>query len=151
MLSLFLFTWFLFLLSFSYLFSNKIKYKNEIKRDFLHSWNHKKTHLIDFYAKLQISFLYSSRYCFFSFQSFRKNEQIKTLNKIQVSILITTELGLFPLMCGCVLDICTLLLFNDTLASHYSFFQYAPFSAIFVHWFHFISILFWYIFFFFFF
>jgi len=53
----------------------------------------------------------------------------------KVSIILCAELGLFPLMCGCMIDFITLDVFNATLANRLALFYSAPYAFTFVHWF----------------
>ncbi|CAI2302547.1 unnamed protein product [Caenorhabditis sp. 36 PRJEB53466] len=53
---------------------------------------------------------------------------------IKVFLLVFLEIGFFPVMCGCWMDVCTLPLFNVTLSQRVSTFASAPFMSIFLHW-----------------
>lgn len=53
---------------------------------------------------------------------------------IKVFLLVFLEIGFFPVMCGCWMDVCTLPLFNITLSQRVATFSSAPFMSIFLHW-----------------
>ncbi|XP_067934672.1 E3 ubiquitin-protein ligase MARCHF6-like [Watersipora subatra] len=53
---------------------------------------------------------------------------------VKVSILIVAEIGLFPLICGWWLDICSLPMFNATLSLRMESFKEAPGTIMFAHW-----------------
>ncbi|EGT48456.1 CBN-MARC-6 protein [Caenorhabditis brenneri] len=53
---------------------------------------------------------------------------------IKVFLLVFLEIGFFPVMCGCWMDVCTLPLFNITLSQRIATFSSAPFMSIFLHW-----------------
>lgn len=53
---------------------------------------------------------------------------------IKVFLLVFLEIGFFPVMCGCWMDVCTLPLFNATLSQRVATFATAPFMSIFLHW-----------------
>ncbi|PIC12482.1 hypothetical protein B9Z55_028376 [Caenorhabditis nigoni] len=53
---------------------------------------------------------------------------------IKVFLLVFLEIGFFPVMCGCWMDVCTLPLFNVTLSQRVATFASAPFMSIFLHW-----------------
>ncbi|CAI5437615.1 unnamed protein product [Caenorhabditis angaria] len=53
---------------------------------------------------------------------------------IKVFLLVLMEIGFFPVMCGCWMDICTLPLFSATLSQRIATFSSSPFMSIFLHW-----------------
>uniref|UniRef100_A0A8R1HUZ7 RING-type E3 ubiquitin transferase n=1 Tax=Caenorhabditis japonica TaxID=281687 RepID=A0A8R1HUZ7_CAEJA len=53
---------------------------------------------------------------------------------IKVFLLVFLEIGFFPVMCGCWMDVCTLPLFNVSLSQRIATFATAPFMSIFLHW-----------------
>uniref|UniRef100_A0AAQ4NX34 E3 ubiquitin-protein ligase MARCHF6 n=1 Tax=Gasterosteus aculeatus aculeatus TaxID=481459 RepID=A0AAQ4NX34_GASAC len=52
----------------------------------------------------------------------------------QVSLLVVMEIGLFPLICGWWLDICSLEMFDATLKDREQSFDLAPGTTMFLHW-----------------
>ncbi|XP_007954002.1 E3 ubiquitin-protein ligase MARCHF6 [Orycteropus afer afer] len=52
----------------------------------------------------------------------------------QVSLLVVVEIGVFPLICGWWLDICSLEMFDATLKDRELSFQSAPGTTMFLHW-----------------
>lgn len=54
---------------------------------------------------------------------------------IKVVILMMIELGLFPILCGWWLDICTMEMFNITILQRLSFFWTSPITSTIIHWF----------------
>lgn len=53
---------------------------------------------------------------------------------VKVSLLTVIEVGVFPLVCGWWLDVCTLSLFNATLKDREASFKTAPSTSMFIHW-----------------
>jgi len=53
---------------------------------------------------------------------------------IKVSLIMVVEVGIFPLICGWWIDICTLPLFGITLKDRQASFEYAPGTTTFLHW-----------------
>uniref|UniRef100_A0A8C5XDC3 E3 ubiquitin-protein ligase MARCHF6 n=1 Tax=Microcebus murinus TaxID=30608 RepID=A0A8C5XDC3_MICMU len=53
---------------------------------------------------------------------------------IPVSLLVVVEIGVFPLICGWWLDICSLEMFDATLKDRELSFQSAPGTTMFLHW-----------------
>lgn len=53
---------------------------------------------------------------------------------IKVSLLVVVEIGVFPLICGWWLDICSLEMFDATLKDRELSFQSAPGTTMFLHW-----------------
>uniref|UniRef100_A0A665WG91 RING-type E3 ubiquitin transferase n=1 Tax=Echeneis naucrates TaxID=173247 RepID=A0A665WG91_ECHNA len=53
---------------------------------------------------------------------------------VKVSLLVVMEIGLFPLICGCWLDICSLEMFDATLKDREQSFDSAPGTTMFLHW-----------------
>nr|CAD1840119.1 unnamed protein product [Ananas comosus var. bracteatus] len=57
------------------------------------------------------------------------------MTMIKVAFLLVIELGVFPLMCGWWLDVCTLKMLGATIAQRVEFFALAPFASSAIHWF----------------
>nr|KAF6441374.1 hypothetical protein HJG63_013017 [Rousettus aegyptiacus] len=53
---------------------------------------------------------------------------------VKVSLLVVVEIGVFPLICGWWLDICSLEMFDATLRDRELSFQSAPGTTMFLHW-----------------
>ncbi|XP_010148480.1 PREDICTED: E3 ubiquitin-protein ligase MARCH6 [Eurypyga helias] len=53
---------------------------------------------------------------------------------VKVSLLVVVEIGVFPLICGWWLDICSLEMFDATLKDRELSFQSAPGTTMFLHW-----------------
>uniref|UniRef100_A0AAY4A7Y5 E3 ubiquitin-protein ligase MARCHF6 n=1 Tax=Denticeps clupeoides TaxID=299321 RepID=A0AAY4A7Y5_9TELE len=53
---------------------------------------------------------------------------------LQVSLLVVVEIGVFPLICGWWLDICSLEMFDATLKDRELSFESAPGTTMFLHW-----------------
>lgn len=53
---------------------------------------------------------------------------------VKVSLLMVLEVGVFPLVCGWWLDICSLSLFDATLKDREGSFRMAPGTSMFIHW-----------------
>ncbi|KAG9484621.1 hypothetical protein GDO78_007988 [Eleutherodactylus coqui] len=53
---------------------------------------------------------------------------------VKVSLLVVVEIGVFPLICGWWLDICSLEMFDATLKDREVSFQSAPGTTMFLHW-----------------
>lgn len=53
---------------------------------------------------------------------------------IKVAFLLVVELGIFPLMCGWWLDICTIRMFGKTIAQRVDFFSVSPLASSLIHW-----------------
>lgn len=53
---------------------------------------------------------------------------------VKVSLLVVMEIGLFPLICGWWLDICSLEMFDATLKDREQSFDSAPGTTLFLHW-----------------
>ncbi|GMT27208.1 hypothetical protein PFISCL1PPCAC_18505 [Pristionchus fissidentatus] len=53
---------------------------------------------------------------------------------LKVLMLVLVEIGAFPVLCGCWLDICSLKLFASTYSSRLTAFSSAPISSVFLHW-----------------
>ncbi|XP_076018405.1 E3 ubiquitin-protein ligase MARCHF6-like [Genypterus blacodes] len=53
---------------------------------------------------------------------------------LKVSLLVVMEIGLFPLICGWWLDICSLEMFDATLKDREQSFDLAPGTTMFLHW-----------------
>ncbi|XP_047224074.1 E3 ubiquitin-protein ligase MARCHF6-like isoform X2 [Girardinichthys multiradiatus] len=54
---------------------------------------------------------------------------------VKVSLLVVMEIGLFPLICGWWLDVCSLEMFDATLKDREQSFDSAPGTTMFLHWF----------------
>lgn len=53
---------------------------------------------------------------------------------VKVSLLMVLEVGVFPLVCGWWLDVCSLSLFDATLKDREASFRMAPGTSMFIHW-----------------
>ncbi|XP_024135716.1 E3 ubiquitin-protein ligase MARCHF6 [Oryzias melastigma] len=53
---------------------------------------------------------------------------------VKVSLLVVVEIGVFPLICGWWLDICSLEMFDATLKDREMSFKSAPGTTMFLHW-----------------
>ncbi|KAI3712263.1 hypothetical protein L1987_70814 [Smallanthus sonchifolius] len=53
---------------------------------------------------------------------------------IKVAFLLVVELGVFPLMCGWWLDICTIRMFGKSIAQRVDFFSVSPLASSLIHW-----------------
>ncbi|PSS02698.1 E3 ubiquitin ligase [Actinidia chinensis var. chinensis] len=56
------------------------------------------------------------------------------MTMIKVAFLLVIELGVFPLMCGWWLDICTIRMFGTSIAQRVEFFSVSPLACSLVHW-----------------
>jgi len=53
---------------------------------------------------------------------------------VKVAFLLVIELGVFPLMCGWWLDVCTLKMLGTTIAQRVEFFTMSPLASSSIHW-----------------
>ncbi|CAC5415073.1 MARCH6 [Mytilus coruscus] len=53
---------------------------------------------------------------------------------VKVMLLVVIEIGVFPLICGWWLDICSLSMFDATLKDRKNSFHLAPGTSMFIHW-----------------
>ncbi|KAL8129206.1 hypothetical protein V2J09_018361, partial [Rumex salicifolius] len=56
------------------------------------------------------------------------------MTMIKVAFLLVIELGVFPLMCGWWLDICTIKMFEKSMAQRVEFFSASPLASSLLHW-----------------
>ncbi|PIN08737.1 Ubiquitin--protein ligase [Handroanthus impetiginosus] len=56
------------------------------------------------------------------------------MTMIKVAFLLVIELGVFPLMCGWWLDVCTIRMFGKTISQRVEFFSVSPLASSLVHW-----------------
>lgn len=56
------------------------------------------------------------------------------MTMIKVAFLLVIELGVFPLMCGWWLDICTIRMFGKSIAQRVEFFSVSPLASSLIHW-----------------
>lgn len=56
------------------------------------------------------------------------------LTMIKVAFLLVIELGVFPLMCGWWLDVCTIRMFGKSIAQRVDFFSVSPLASSLIHW-----------------
>ncbi|XP_038725616.1 probable E3 ubiquitin ligase SUD1 isoform X2 [Tripterygium wilfordii] len=56
------------------------------------------------------------------------------MTMIKVAFLLVIELGVFPLMCGWWLDVCTIRMFGKTMAQRVQFFYISPLASSALHW-----------------
>ncbi|KAJ1369280.1 RINGv [Parelaphostrongylus tenuis] len=53
---------------------------------------------------------------------------------LKVFLLVLVEIGFFPIICGCWMDLCSLRLFSASLSSRAASFATSPTSSVFIHW-----------------
>ncbi|GAV83801.1 RINGv domain-containing protein [Cephalotus follicularis] len=56
------------------------------------------------------------------------------MTMIKVAFLLVVELGVFPLMCGWWLDVCTIRMFGKSISQRVQFFSLSPLASSLVHW-----------------
>ncbi|KAE8723749.1 putative E3 ubiquitin ligase SUD1 [Hibiscus syriacus] len=56
------------------------------------------------------------------------------MTMIKVAFLLVIELGVFPLMCGWWLDVCTIRMFGKSMSQRVQFFSVSPIASSLVHW-----------------
>lgn len=56
------------------------------------------------------------------------------MTMIKVAFLLVIELGVFPLMCGWWLDVCTIRMFGKTMSHRVQFLSVSPLASSLVHW-----------------
>ncbi|KAK9109242.1 hypothetical protein Sjap_017302 [Stephania japonica] len=56
------------------------------------------------------------------------------MTMIKVAFLLVIELGVFPLMCGWWLDVCTIKMLGKSIAQRVEFFSISPLASSLVHW-----------------
>ncbi|WOK95086.1 putative E3 ubiquitin ligase SUD1 [Canna indica] len=56
------------------------------------------------------------------------------MTMVKVAFLLVIELGVFPLMCGWWLDVCTLRMLGTTIAQRVEFFSVSPLASSSIHW-----------------
>ncbi|KAL8143754.1 hypothetical protein V2J09_016786 [Rumex salicifolius] len=56
------------------------------------------------------------------------------MTMIKVAFLLVIELGVFPLMCGWWLDVCTIKMFGKSMAQRVEFFTVSPLASSLIHW-----------------
>ncbi|KAK7319893.1 hypothetical protein RJT34_04621 [Clitoria ternatea] len=56
------------------------------------------------------------------------------MTMVKVAFLLVIELGVFPLMCGWWLDVCTIQMFGKTMVHRIQFFSASPLASSLVHW-----------------
>ncbi|KAI3704055.1 hypothetical protein L1987_74262 [Smallanthus sonchifolius] len=56
------------------------------------------------------------------------------MTMIKVAFLLVIELGVFPLMCGWWLDVCTIRMFGKSMAQRVDFFSASPLASSLIHW-----------------
>ncbi|GMP38355.1 hypothetical protein CsSME_00009632 [Camellia sinensis var. sinensis] len=56
------------------------------------------------------------------------------MTMVKVAFLLVIELGVFPLMCGWWLDICTIRMFGKSISQRVEFFSVSPLASSLVHW-----------------
>ena len=56
------------------------------------------------------------------------------MTMVKVAFLLVIELGVFPLMCGWWLDVCTVKMFGKSMAQRVQFFSVSPLASSLVHW-----------------
>lgn len=75
-------------------------------------------------------------HAFTSITRFKRTERIIGLCYVivKVSLLCVIEIGIFPLICGWWLDICSLPMLDATLQDRENSFRIAPGTSMFIHW-----------------
>ncbi|EHA8586342.1 putative E3 ubiquitin ligase SUD1 [Cocos nucifera] len=56
------------------------------------------------------------------------------MTMVKVAFLLVIELGVFPLMCGWWLDVCTLRMLGATISQRVEFFSMSPLASCLIHW-----------------
>lgn len=56
------------------------------------------------------------------------------MTMVKVAFLLVIELGVFPLMCGWWLDVCTIRMLGTTIAQRVEFFSISPLASSLLHW-----------------
>jgi E3 ubiquitin-protein ligase MARCH6 len=56
------------------------------------------------------------------------------MTMIKVAFLLVIELGVFPLMCGWWLDVCTIRMFGKSIVQRADFFSASPLASSLIHW-----------------
>ncbi|XP_077253068.1 RING/U-box superfamily protein [Tasmannia lanceolata] len=56
------------------------------------------------------------------------------MTMVKVAFLLVIELGVFPLMCGWWLDVCTIKMLGTTIAQRVEFFSVSPLASSLIHW-----------------
>ncbi|GMJ12850.1 SUPPRESSOR OF DRY2 DEFECTS 1, ECERIFERUM 9 [Hibiscus trionum] len=56
------------------------------------------------------------------------------MTMIKVAFLLVIELGVFPLMCGWWLDVCTIRMFGKSMSLRVQFFSVSPLASSLIHW-----------------
>ncbi|CAA6672572.1 unnamed protein product [Spirodela intermedia] len=56
------------------------------------------------------------------------------MTMVKVAFLLVIELGIFPLMCGWWLDICTIRMLGTTMSRRIEFFSVSPLASSLIHW-----------------
>ncbi|XP_042485627.1 probable E3 ubiquitin ligase SUD1 [Macadamia integrifolia] len=56
------------------------------------------------------------------------------MTMVKVAFLLVIELGVFPLMCGWWLDVCTIRMLGKTIAQRVEFFSVSPLASSLLHW-----------------
>ncbi|KAI3769909.1 hypothetical protein L6452_01023 [Arctium lappa] len=56
------------------------------------------------------------------------------MTMIKVAFLLVIELGVFPLMCGWWLDVCTIRMFGKSITQRVEFFSVSPLASSLIHW-----------------
>lgn len=57
------------------------------------------------------------------------------MTMVKVAFLLVIELGVFPLMCGWWLDVCTIKMLGTSISQRLEFFSLSPLGSSFIHWF----------------
>ncbi|KAL4280077.1 hypothetical protein GQ457_03G003130 [Hibiscus cannabinus] len=56
------------------------------------------------------------------------------MTMVKVAFLLVIELGVFPLMCGWWLDVCTIRMFGKSMSLRVQFFSVSPLASSLIHW-----------------
>ncbi|PVD21136.1 hypothetical protein C0Q70_19302 [Pomacea canaliculata] len=86
------------------------------------------------YLVIAVSFM--TLYLLCSFARLKKFRRVVGLCYVvvKVKLLVVMEIGVFPLICGWWLDICSLSMFDATLKDRKNSFHLAPGTSMFIHW-----------------
>jgi len=75
-------------------------------------------------------------FAFMAFTSFHRARKVIGLCYIviKVALLVVFEICVFPFICGVWIDLCSLKLFNATIAERQNSFDQSPGTSVFIHW-----------------
>nr|KAG5690984.1 hypothetical protein BaRGS_007331 [Batillaria attramentaria] len=107
-----------------------------IKLDELIAASHFEGLLTTLVGYLVIAVSFMTLYILCSFARLKKFRRVLGLCYVvvKVKLLVVMEIGVFPLICGWWLDICSLSMFEASLKDRKSSFHLAPGTSMFIHW-----------------